>query len=162
MATERLTKFEDLVAYLTESKIPHRADAEHLAVQLPVDNPPNAGAVFVRWERGLPYVQVIYAFLEVPPARIQAIESAICRANNSIKLPGFGFEYDSRYIYMRLAVQLYDGGIPAESFRRMVLAVLENARELVEGFRGVVNGAEPERVVELAIAAAKASATKPS
>ncbi len=161
MAIERLTKFEDLVAYLEENKIPHRSDAEALAVQLPLADPPNAGAVLVKWERSLPYVQVIYAFLgEVPPGRIQAIESAICRVNNTIKLPGFGLEYETRFVYMRLCVQLYDGGIAALAFRRQILAVLENSREFVDAFREVIAGAPPESVIDIALAHAKPRAAQ--
>src|SRR5512135_2976123 len=159
MATERLTNFTDFVAYLEENKVPHRSDANALAVQLPIAESAGAGAVLVRWERDLPYVQVIYPFItDVPTARILAIESALCRVNTTIRLPGFGLEYDSRAIYMRLCVQLYDGGIPALACEQQIRAVLQNARESGAAFREVVAGAPAENVVDIAIKHAQAAA----
>ena len=152
MPTARLTKFDDLLAYLRENNVPHKADPAGLSVELPLATPANAGSVYVRWEKDLPYVQVIYPFVgEVPDARVPDVESAIVRVNNTIKLPGFGYEHGNHIIYMRLCVQLYDEGISATSFQRQVFAVLQNANEFVGAFRDVVAGASGKDVLDLAV-----------
>jgi len=148
----RLTKFDDLIAYLQENNVPHKPDAASSSVELPVASPADAGTIFVRWEKDLPYVQVIYPFVgSVPDARVPDVESAIVRVNNTIKLPGFGYEHGNHIIYMRLCVQLYDEGISATSFQRQVFAVLQNAREFAAAFRDVVAGAPGKDVLDLAV-----------
>lgn len=153
MPTARLTKYEDLVAYLAANNVPHKADSTEQSIQLPA----NAGSVYIRWERDLPYVQVIYPFIgNVPPPRIPEIESAICRVNAIIKLPGFGFQHGDNFIFMRLCVQLYEDGITPIAFQRQIAAVLENAREFAGAFRDVVAGAPAKDIFELALAHARA------
>ncbi|MGE5182175.1 MAG: hypothetical protein ACM31C_08935, partial [Acidobacteriota bacterium] len=109
MAIARLTKFDDLIAYLQENNVPNKPDPGDQGVEVRLTSPQgDAGSVYVRWEKDLPYVQVIYPFIgNVPDARVPDIESAIVRVNNIIKLPGFGFEHGNKLIYMRLCVQLY-------------------------------------------------------
>ncbi len=149
MAITRLTKNEDLLASLTEGGIPHKDDGQG-GIEM---RAPNGDMIYLRWERGLPYIQVIYPFIAgVPDDRIRDVESAICRVNNVIKLPGFGFAEDHRLIYMRLCVQLEDdGGIGAAAFARQVGAVFQNASEFAAAFRDVVAGAPGKDITELAI-----------
>jgi hypothetical protein len=149
MAPTRLSKHEDLIAFLADAKIPHQPAGDD-AVEV---RAPNGDSILVRWERGLPYLQVIYPFIGgVPPERDREVMSAVCRVNNTIKLPGFGYEPDQRMIYMRLCVQLDEAGsIGTTAFQRQVLAVVQNATELVGGFRDVVAGAPGKDVIELAL-----------
>lgn len=153
MAIARLTKFDDLIEYLKENNVPHKAEPAEQGVEVGVSGPQgDAGSVYIRWEKDLPYVQVIYPFIgDVPDARVPDIESAIVRVNNVIKLPGFGYEHGNKLIYMRLVVQLYDGSIGATAFQRQVLAVIQNAKEFVGAFQDVVNGAPGKDVCDLAI-----------
>ena len=148
----RLTKYDDLVAYLAENNVPHKPEPANQAVELPVAAPADAGSIYVRWERELPYVQVIYPFIgNVPDTRVSDVESAICRINNSIKLPGFGYEHGNRIIYMRLCVQLAEDGITPTAFQRQVFSVLQNAREFAAALRDVVAGAPGKDIVQLAL-----------
>src|SRR5262249_42918429 len=119
MATTNLTKFADLEAYLTENNVPHRTDAANQSVELPVNTGGVAGVMYLRWETKLPYVQIILPFVgNVPPERVHEVESAVCHANTVIPLPGFGYEYDKRFIFMRLCVPMYEEGMRAGSFHR--------------------------------------------
>jgi hypothetical protein len=161
MPTARLTKYDDLVAYLKTNNVPHKPDPANLAIELPVMSPADAGAVYIRWEKDLPYVQVVYPFLgNVPAARIPDIESAICRVNATIKLPGFGYQHADNFVFMRLCVQLYEDGITPIAFQRQIAAVLENAREFVAAFRDVINGAPAKDVIELALKHAREGAAR--
>jgi hypothetical protein len=121
--------------------------------------PSDAGSVYIRWEKDLPYVQVVYPFIgNVPAPRIPDVESAICRVNATIKLPGFGFQHGDNFIFMRLCVQLYEDGITPIAFQRQIAAVLENAREFVAAFRDVIGGAPATDIIKLALAHAREAA----
>ena len=146
MATARLTKFEDLLAYLRENNVPHKADPD--GVELGLAN----SVVYIRWEKTLPYVQVIHPMIgNVPEARERDIEVAICRANSTIKLPGFGYDHINHIIYMRLCMQLYDTGVAPAVFQRQVFAVLENGNQFLPVFRDIVAGASGDSVLDLAV-----------
>ncbi len=160
MAIARLTKFDDLIAYLKENNVPHKADPADQGVEVAVASPQDAGSIYIRWEKDLPYVQVIYPFIgNIPDARVPDVESAVVRVNNTIKLPGFGYEHGNHLLYMRLCVQLYDDGISATAFQRQVFAVLQNAKEFAGAFRDVVAGASAKDVLDLAIKHNQAPAT---
>ncbi len=152
MAIARIKTYDDLLAYLKEHNVPHKADPANLTVELPVPSAVDGPPVFVRWEKALPYVQVIFPFIgNVPDARVPELESAICRVNNTIKLPGFGYAHDTHVLYMRLCVQLYDDGVAVTSFQRQVLGVIENAKDFFAAFRDVVAGAPGKDVLALAV-----------
>ena len=148
MALARLSKPEDLLTFLTDLKVPHQPSGDGVEFK-----GPNGDPMFARWEQGLPYVQVIYPFLgEVPAERAGEVCSAVVRVNNTIKLPGFGYQHENRFIYMRLCVQLdEEGGIGAEAFERQILACVLNAKEFVGAFRDVVAGAPATQVLDLAV-----------
>jgi hypothetical protein len=148
---ERLASFEDLLAFLDEAKLPHKADAGTQLVEVPTSSGPLRGSVYIRWERQLPYVQVIHPMvLDVPPERLADVERAICRANGGIALPGFGFEYEKRFIYFRLCVPVYEEGMLTASFQRQVLGVIHNARDFLVPFREVVAGRSGDEIMSLA------------
>ena len=149
MAIQRLTKYEDLLASLSEGGVPHQAQGTN-SIEMKV---PNGDSVILRWEEGLPYVQVIYPFIaNVPPEREAAVASAVCRVNNTVKLPGFGYTRDGGLIYMRLAVWLDDeGGISTNAFAGQVRAAVQNASEFAAAFRDVVAGAPAADVIDLAL-----------
>jgi hypothetical protein len=152
MAITRLTNFTELVEYLSENSVPHASDPAGQVVELPVTSPPLSGMLYIRWERKLPYVQIIHPFIgNVPEDRIRAVETAICRANTIIALPGLGYEYDKRFIYMRLCVPMYEEGMASASFQRQILAVLQNARDFIAAFRDIVAGAPGEQIMALAV-----------
>jgi hypothetical protein len=150
MAITRFHKYEDLVAYLVENNVPHKATPAENGIEVPVQ--PNSGSFYVRWDPILPYIQIVYPFIpNVPAERLAAVESAISRVNTTIKLPGFGYEYKNAFVFMRLTVPVFEDGIAPTSFQRLVLGVLQNAKEFVGAFRDVIGGAAPETVLELAV-----------
>ncbi len=152
MAIVQLKSFADLLEYLTESNVPHRGDPESQMVELPVLSPPLVGQIYIRWEKKLPFVQVVHPFVwRVPPERLPEVETAICRANTVIALPGLGYEYDLRFIYMRLTVPVFDEGILAISFQRLVRGVIQNAKEFLGAFSDIVAGKPGAEVMALAI-----------
>src|SRR5690349_13083525 len=151
MPVTRFRNYDDLIAFLKENNVPHKAEPEKLTVHVTVGDPQKVSDVHIRWEKDLPYVQVIFPFVpEVPPNRIADVESAICRANNQMKLPGFGLEYQSCFVYMRTVIQLAEDGVAAHLFQRQVFSVIQNASELVGAFRDVVAGAPGKDILELA------------
>ena len=132
MAIARLARYEDLVQYLVEGNVPHREDQLQLSVEVPVLTPPLTGTVFVRWERHLPYVQIVHPFVQdVPDSRVAAVESAITHANELLAAPGLGYHHDHRFVYMRRCVPVYAEGLLATTFQKQVAAVLEIARDHV-------------------------------
>jgi hypothetical protein len=149
---ERLTSFSDLIAFLDDAKLPHHADASQQVVEVPTSSGPLKGSVYIRWERQLPYVQVIHPMvLDVPAERLGDVEHAICKANGTVPLPGFGFEYGKRFIYFRLCVPMYDEGMLTGSFQRQVLGVIQNARDFLLAFRDVAAGRPGDEILELAV-----------
>jgi hypothetical protein len=152
MATTRLTSYADLLEYLKENNVPYQADPAALAVEVPVTMPPLKGVVYIRWEKALPYVQIIHPFvMNVPEGRVPAVETAIIRANNIIPLPGLGFHHDRRFVYMRLCVPMYKDGMLAANFQNQVLSVLNNAREFLQAFKAIVAGKPGEEIMALAV-----------
>jgi hypothetical protein len=146
MATARLTKFDDLLAYLRENNVPHKPDPD--GVELGLGN----SIVYVRWEKALPYVQLIHPFIgNVPRERERDLEIALCRANATIKLPGFGYDHINHILYMRLCMQLYENGVSPATFQRQVFAVLENAKQFLPPFRDIIAGAPGDSVLDLAL-----------
>src|SRR6266508_352672 len=110
MPITRITSFTDLVQALEESNTPHRADADRQTVEIPAASP--FGSLGVRWEKRLPYGQIVQPMVKnVPRERRSEVEQAICRANNTIALPGFGYEYGKDFVYMRLCVPIYEEGM---------------------------------------------------
>ncbi len=158
MSIDRIASFSDLLTLLNETNTPHRADTERQVVEIPMAAPPLKGPLVVRWEKNLPYVQIIHPIVDgVPRERRAEVVDAICRANNAIPLPGFGYHYDNNFVYMRLCVPMYEEGMLATSFRKQLASVVSNAREFMVPFQKVVQGESGERILELAIAAAAAA-----
>jgi hypothetical protein len=158
MPIETLVTFADLLALLKESRVPHEVDMAAQVVELPANAPPFVGHTLIRWEKKLPYVQIIAPMVRnIPPDRRADLEEAICRANNTISLPGFGYEYDRNFVYMRLCVPMYEEGMLVKSFRNQIASVVSNARQFLVPFQKVVTGEHGERILALAVAEAAAN-----
>jgi hypothetical protein len=158
MAITRLQSYPDFIEFLKDNKVPHQADPASLAVEVPVTTPPLTGKLYVRWEKHLPYVQIIHPFVtNVPENRVAAVETAIVRANAVIPLPGLGFHPDHRFVYMRLCVPMYEDGMLAANFQKQVLGVIGNARDFIGAFRAIVAGQPGENVMALAVKSAESA-----
>jgi hypothetical protein len=153
---ERLAKFSDLLAFLEEAKLPNKADAQSQVVEVPTSSGPLKGSVYIRWEKQLPYVQIIHPMvLNVPPERLADVEHAICRANLTLPQPGFGFEYERSFIYFRVCVPVYEEGMLTTSFQRLVLGAIHTARDFLLPFQDIVGGKPGEEILRLAVEHAK-------
>jgi hypothetical protein len=150
---EHLTSFDDLVAWLDQSKVQYRVDKATQIAEVLVDGPPPlTGSLWLKW--GSPYVQVDHPFvLDVPEDRVRAIETAIVRANNIIAMPGLGFDYERRAVHMRVAIPMYDDGMAEPSFKAQVFAALANAKDFVAAFKAIADGKPGEQVMQLALEA---------
>jgi hypothetical protein len=158
-----IASFRDLLAYLSEQNVPHAVNTQTQVVEIPTKSPPLEGIVYLRWEKELPYVQVIHPLaLNVPAHRVNDIEKALSRANNAIALPGFGFDYERGTLYFRLTLPMFAEGMLASTFQRMILGCVNNARDFFLAFRGIIDGRPGEEVLEAAIAFAQARAEKAS
>ena len=144
----RIRTYQDLVQYLAENQLPHRANPAELAVEVPVTTAQQTGVVYLRWG-AMP--QIVFPFLaNIPESRVAELEAAIGRANTAVSLPGFGYEYEQRFVYMRMCAPTYAEGIPAVALQRLVLAVIENARQFAAAFAEVASGAPGKDILELA------------
>ena len=150
---ERLASYEELLAFLDEEKAPFRHDPATQVVQLSMRAPPLDGPLYLRWEKGLPYVQIIAPLLmDVPEARAGEVVDAVARVNHAITRPGFGYDFAKRFIYFRLTLPVETDGIRAELVKRMLLGAVANARDFLGAMRAVVDGQPGGRVLELVVA----------
>jgi hypothetical protein len=144
----RVSRYEELVQFLADSNVPRRENHAELSVEIPVMLPPLTGSVYLRWERKMPYLQVIHPFLlDVPPARIPDIESAITRINATLTAPGLGFHHDKRFVYMRRTVPAYADGISTSALQQQISDVLAVAKEFVGPLTKIVGGAAGEQIL---------------
>jgi hypothetical protein len=149
-----LTSFQDLVSLLQHDKVPYRLQAEEQLLEMPTVSGVLRSSIFVRWEKSLPLLQLILPLqIQVPPERISAMESALCRINNAIAMPGFGINYDKLTVYNRLTVPRdAEGNIKVELVRRMLLSLVTNGRQFVVTLRALAGGQiEPAGVLAHAV-----------
>src|SRR5687767_15334910 len=153
MATTLLTSFRDLLAYLGEQNVPHAVNAEAQIVEIPTKAPPLDGVVYLRWERDTPYVQVIKPLaLNVALERIRELETALCRVNNAVVLPGFGFDYERHTLYFRLTLPVFPEGMSSSQLQRLVITCVGTARDFVVPFQGVLDGSPGCDILQAALA----------
>jgi hypothetical protein len=147
-----LTQFADLVALLRQTNVPHKAFAASQTLEIPVASPPLTGTIGVRWDLNMPYVQIVLPFVEhVPEERVADVETAICRANTLIALPGLGFQYDKHFVFMRRALVIDADGLPSVTFQRQLLGVVQLARDFIGPFREVIGGHPGADIIGLAV-----------
>jgi hypothetical protein len=137
----QLRSFEDLVAFLVKQEIPHQVDTANFAVQVATNPPALPGVVFVRWEQQIPYIQVMQQLTStVPDDRVREVETALAHVNDVAMIPGYGYSYETKVIYYRLAVPIYDGQISSDALDHAMTTVLNNALQLAPALRKVVEG----------------------
>ena len=152
MPASRIASFVDVLGLANEDHVPHSVDADAQVALFPTRIGGFDGSLLVRWEKQLPYCQLIHSILvEVPEERVPAIERAIARINHAVALPGFGFDHEHRWIYFRLCLPVEPDGVSADFFRQMLHACVVNAGDFVAPLRDVVFGASPDGVVQAAV-----------
>ena len=147
--TTNIATFRELLTFLDASEVSHRVDEAIQIVELPSSGPELPSSVYLRWERHVPFIQLIQFMLEsVPAERIREIETAIVRLDNVLEVGGFGLDHERRHLYCRLTVPVFQPeGIVSTTLVRLVAGVVENAAQYVESFRRVVAGESGDRIV---------------
>ena len=150
MAIETLKTFSDLLGFLAEKRVPHQADMGAQLIEMPAKLPPLDDVLYVRWERRLPYLQIVQPVVRnVFSDRTDDVLEALCRLNDNLPCATFGLEYERRFIYLRRCLPVYEEGILATWFEREIGIVVAIARDLVRPLGQVVAGAPGARVIEL-------------
>ncbi len=146
-----LTSFEQFVTFLTENKVPHRADAASQVVEMPSNAAPLPGNLFVKWERTVPFLQLIQFMVNgVPAERVRELEAAMARLNNQLEVGGFGLDHQNRRLYCRLTVPvLPPDGIDAMHIDKLARGVVRNGQEFLEAFTKVIAGEPGETIVSI-------------
>src|SRR5262245_27370964 len=146
----RMATFDDLLGFLSEEQASFRHDAAAQIVELGARSGAFEGPVFLRWERHVPYLQIVAPMVhDVADDRVAEIEDAICRANHAVALPGFGYDFVKRFVYFRVTVPLERDGVAAELMKRTILAAVNNARDFLPAFRAVAAGTAGARALQL-------------
>ncbi len=143
--------FEQLVTFLNDNKFPYKMDPAHQVLELPSKAAPMPGNLYIKWEKTVPFLQLIQFMIEnVPEARIADVLEAIARLNNKLEVGGFGFDHDRRRLYCRLTVPVFaPDGINPTTLNQIGAGVVRNAKEFVEPLRAVVEGKPGAEVEDL-------------
>jgi hypothetical protein len=152
--------FADLVKYLTENNIPYRADEEAQTVEVPSgQSPPLFGNTYVRWERAVPFIQIIQFMVDdVPADRVTELEAAIVRVNNTLEVGTFGFDHANRRLYSRLTVPLFPEGLATAAVNKLCNFCVSIAVDFLDPMQAVIGGKPGAQVIELFKEKAKPSA----
>jgi hypothetical protein len=149
---QRVQSYEELVSFLSDERAPLSQDRDAQVVKIPARSEPLDGFVYLRWEKNLPYIQVIVPMLlDVPEARAAEVIDALARVNHAIALPGFAYDHAKRFVYFRLTLALDAEGIRTDLLRRMILGAVANARDFILPMQAVVRGEPGARILELVI-----------
>ena len=147
--SQRLASFDELVAFLVAQAIPHQVDAANQVVNLATRAPTPPFPLVIRWERAIPFIQIIQQITpEVPDARVRELEAALARINDVAMIPGYGFSYATKVLYYRLATPIFDGGIASDMLDRSTAAVMNNAAQMAAALQAVIGGAPGAQVLE--------------
>ncbi|HKA89674.1 MAG TPA: hypothetical protein VKE22_18545 [Haliangiales bacterium] len=147
-----IKSFDELVAALQGANVPHQASAANQTIEVRTGAAALGGSLFLRWERQLPYVQIIQPMIQnVPAARVPAVEAAIGRLNNVAVLAGLGLDYASNLLYFRVTARILPpDGLRSDMLQALMQGVVVNAGEFLEPLRRVVGGAAGEDVLSFA------------
>jgi hypothetical protein len=145
---ERLHTFDELVAFLNEKKVPHRADASAQAVELATAPPALPQSVILRWDTKVPFLQVMQPITNpIADDRVREIEAAVCRLNDIAMIPGYGFSYAMKVVYYRFAAPRYDNEIGTDTLDRAVGLVVAQAAQVAPAIMKVIEGAPGDKVL---------------
>lgn len=143
--------FDQFVKFLGDNKVPNRVDAERQIIELPSKGAPLPGNLLIKWEKQVPFLQIIHFMIEnVPADRIRELETAIIRLDNRLEVGGFGFDHTSNRLYNRLTVPVIPpGGIDPMGISQLGHGVVRSAKEFLEVFQEIVGGKPGDQVFAL-------------
>ena len=159
-----LKSFEDLVALLTKDNTQFGIDRAQQVIEFPNRDPSLPGNLYLRWDKNVPFVQLIQVMLlDIAAARIPDIIQAIVRLNNKIEVPGVGLDEGSRNLYFRVVTMVHPQlGIEAELLYQLAQGTGRNALIYLPAFKAVVEGKPGTEIVELATAAIAGRQVQPA
>jgi len=143
--------FDELVKFLTENNVQFRSDPQAWVMELPTQSPPLVGNLYVRWEKAVPFLQIIQFMVDgVPAERVHDVETAIIRLNNTLEVGGFGFDHTARRLYCRMTIPVFQpDGINPIAINQLGNGIVRNALEFLEVFQAVIGGKSGETVVDI-------------
>lgn len=150
MAT--LHSFAELLKYIEDAKIPYHKNADAQLIELPSNaSPPLSGNLFIKWERSVPFLQLIQFMVDdVPADRVRELETAIVRLDNQLEVGGFGFDHERRRLYCRLTVPAFPAdGVTWAALDQLAAGVVRNGKEFVDAFKEVLAGKPGDQIIEL-------------
>jgi hypothetical protein len=146
--SETLKTLDDLINFLGKSGVPHQADTANGVVQIATRPPALQVPVIVRWESKIPYINIIQQMSNpVPDDRVREIETAVNHINDVAMIPGYGYSYANKVVYYRLAIPVYEGAISSDALDKAITAVLNNAKQLEQALKKVIEGADGAHVL---------------
>jgi len=158
--------FEQLLQFFTENKVPNKVNTQDQIVELPSKGAPLPGNLILKWEKKIPFLQMIHFMIEnVPADRVKDIETAIVILDNRLEVGGFGFDHTQNRLYNRLTVPVFPpDGINPMTINQLGHGIVRNAKEFFEAFQEVVAGKPGAQIVEIfeAIVAKRAAGAGPS
>jgi hypothetical protein len=106
----------------------------------------------ILWEPQLQLVQLFHPLpFAIPAERLAAVEHALLLANDALVVPGFGIRADKGISYYRLVIpRRTDDTIEAADIQRAITTVMTTLHDFWQPIRHVVEGADPDRILELA------------
>lgn len=148
-ATDRLHTYQDLLDLLNRDAVLHQAEPGEQSARIPTRRGGFEGVLTIRWQERDRVIQFIHPLpIEVPSARLAAVESAVARINHALALPGFGINHEARGLYYRVAVPLPREGADGLDVVAVFQATVKNAADFYPALRRVVLGeSRPETVV---------------
>jgi hypothetical protein len=156
--------FDQFLQFLNDNKVPNRVNLQDQVIELPSNAAPLPGNLIVKWEKKIPFVQMVHFMIEnVPVDRIRDVETAIVRLDNRLEVGGFGFDHAQNRLYCRLTIPVFPpDGINPMTINQLGHGIVRNAKEFLAVLQEIVAGASGEKVVELFEAStAKRKAAEP-
>jgi hypothetical protein len=149
MAPTTIRSINELLDVLTAHNVPHAVKPDSRTVEIPARTPPLDSTCYIRWEKDLPYVQIICPMaVGIPPERHRDLDAAMSRANNAVAFPGFGLDHEHGTLYFRYTMAMFgEDGVATTVFQRIVLAVMNKARDFVVPFRQVIEGKPGDQIL---------------
>jgi hypothetical protein len=151
-----LRNFEEFFGYLKGQTLILQFDSKRQIVEIPSHAAPLPGNLLMKWEKDLPFLQMVHFMIEkLPPDRVSELEAAIARVNNKLELAGFYIDHDSMRLYSRLIVPVLHG-IEAADLNTLAGICVRSGQEFRDTFQAVVDGRPGAEVNQIYLALAEA------
>ena|SRR6266487_3473229 len=145
-----IKSYDELLGTLRTNNVPHQANPANQTIEIRTAADAFGNVLYVRWEKQLPFVQIIQPMIQnVPANRVQAVEAAMGRINNAAVFAGLGFDYPTHLLYFRITLPILPDGVRSDMLQALLQGAVINAGEVAEAMRRVVAGAPGEDVLNL-------------